>query len=33
MTYPNIDPVILDLGFAKIYWYGLMYIFAFISAY
>jgi len=33
MTYPNFDPVILDLGFAKIYWYGLMYIFAFISAY
>jgi phosphatidylglycerol---prolipoprotein diacylglyceryl transferase len=32
MYYPDIDPVALDLGAAKIHWYGLMYMFAFISA-
>lgn len=30
--YPQIDPVALNLGFAQIHWYGLMYLFAFISA-
>ena len=33
MKYFVIDPVILDLGFVKIYWYGVMYLFAFLSAY
>ena len=33
MKYLVIDPVILDLGFVKIYWYGVMYLFAFLSAY
>ena len=33
MKYLVIDPVILDLGFVKIYWYGVMYLFAFMSAY
>ncbi|HIC40753.1 MAG TPA: prolipoprotein diacylglyceryl transferase, partial [Piscirickettsiaceae bacterium] len=28
MTYPSIDPIILDLGFIQIYWYGLMYLLA-----
>ncbi|MGS2724761.1 prolipoprotein diacylglyceryl transferase [Porticoccus sp. GXU_MW_L64] len=32
MTYPNIDPVALDLGFVKIHWYGVMYLLAFASA-
>ncbi len=32
IIYPQIDPVALDIGFAKIHWYGLMYLFAFISA-
>lgn len=26
MAYPNIDPVALDLGFVKIYWYGISYV-------
>jgi len=29
ITYPNIDPVALDLGFAKIHWYGITYLVAF----
>ncbi len=33
MTYPNINPIALDLGFIKIYWYGIMYLLAFFSAY
>ena len=33
MTYPSIDPIILDLGFIQIYWYGLMYLLAFLAAY
>lgn len=33
MTYPEIDPVVLDLGFAQIYWYGIMYLLAFASAF
>lgn len=33
LTYPNIDPVALDLGFLKIHWYGLMYLLAFAFAY
>jgi len=28
--YPNINPVVLDLGFLQIHWYGLMYLAAFI---
>ncbi len=26
MTYPNIDPVALDLGFLKVHWYGISYV-------
>ena len=33
MIYPDINPVALDLGFVQIYWYGLMYLLAFLSAY
>lgn len=32
IIYPEIDPVALDLGFAKIHWYGLMYLFGFLAA-
>jgi len=32
LTYPQIDPVLLDLGLVKIHWYGLMYLCAFGSA-
>ena len=32
ISYPNIDPVAIDLGFAKIHWYGLMYLFGFAGA-
>jgi len=31
-TYPEIDPIALDLGFIQIHWYGLMYLAAFASA-
>ncbi len=30
---PDINPVAIDLGFAQIHWYGLMYLFAFAFAY
>jgi phosphatidylglycerol:prolipoprotein diacylglycerol transferase len=33
MIYPNINPIALDLNFIQIYWYGIMYLFAFLSAY
>ena len=33
MKYIVIDPVILDLGIVKIYWYGVMYLLAFLLAY
>ncbi len=33
MIYPDIDPIALDLGFVQIYWYGLMYLMAFLAAY
>ncbi|HIF47116.1 prolipoprotein diacylglyceryl transferase [Candidatus Thioglobus sp.] len=33
MIYPDINPIALDLGFAQIYWYGLMYLTAFLAAY
>ena len=33
MKYIVIDPVIADLGFVKVYWYGAMYLLAFLSAY
>lgn len=32
ITYPEINPVALDLGFAKIHWYGLMYLVGFAGA-
>ncbi len=32
IKYPDINPVALDLGFANIHWYGLMYLFAFLFA-
>lgn len=32
ITYPDINPVALDLGFAKIHWYGLMYLIGFLGA-
>lgn len=32
ILYPDINPVALDLGFAKIHWYGLMYLFGFLTA-
>lgn len=33
MIYPNINPIAIDLGFIHIYWYGIMYLLAFLSAY
>lgn len=30
-TYPSIDPVVLDLGFLQIHWYGLMYLAGFLG--
>jgi phosphatidylglycerol:prolipoprotein diacylglycerol transferase len=30
--YPEIDPIIFSIGFLKIRWYGLMYLFGFIAA-
>jgi phosphatidylglycerol---prolipoprotein diacylglyceryl transferase len=32
LTYPDIDPVALDLGRLKIYWYGIMYVVGFAAA-
>jgi phosphatidylglycerol:prolipoprotein diacylglycerol transferase len=32
LTFPNIDPVIFSLGPLDVHWYGLMYLFGFISA-
>jgi len=32
MNYPQINPVAIDLGAIKIYWYGLMYLFGFVAA-
>ncbi len=32
ITYPDINPVALDLGAIKIHWYGLMYLFGFLAA-
>jgi phosphatidylglycerol---prolipoprotein diacylglyceryl transferase len=32
ISYPNIDPVALDLGFAKVHWYGLMYLTGFVGS-
>ena len=32
LTYPNINPVAIDLGFFQIHWYGLMYLLAFTFA-
>ncbi|NOQ35217.1 MAG: prolipoprotein diacylglyceryl transferase [Methylococcaceae bacterium] len=33
LSYPNIDPVALDLGVVKIHWYGLMYLLGFAAVY
>ncbi len=33
LTYPNIDPVAIDLFGLKVHWYGLMYVAAFAMAY
>ncbi|MDQ7089937.1 MAG: prolipoprotein diacylglyceryl transferase [Methylococcales bacterium] len=33
LTYPNIDPVALDLGIIKVHWYGLMYLLGFAGVY
>lgn len=33
IPFPNIDPVMLDLGLIKIHWYGMMYMVAFVLAY
>lgn len=32
LTYPNIDPVAINLGDLKIHWYGLMYLIGFVAA-
>lgn len=32
INYPDLSPVALDLGVIKVHWYGLMYLFGFISA-
>lgn len=32
MTYPNIDPVAFSIGSFQVHWYGIMYLFAFASA-
>ncbi len=32
IEYPNLNPVALDFGAVKVHWYGLMYLFAFLSA-
>ena len=32
LTYPNIDPVALDLGPLKVHWYGIMYLVSFAGA-
>lgn len=32
ITYPEINPVALDFGIAKVHWYGLTYLFAFLAA-
>lgn len=33
LNYPNIDPVIFSIGFLKVRWYGLMYVFGFAATY
>ena len=33
LTYPQIDPVAVNLGFFQIHWYGIMYLCAFGMAY
>ncbi|MCW9004338.1 MAG: prolipoprotein diacylglyceryl transferase [Gammaproteobacteria bacterium] len=32
LIYPDINPVAIDLGIAKVHWYGLMYLFGFLGA-
>lgn len=33
MTYYQINPIALDFGFIQVHWYGLMYLFSFVSAF
>jgi phosphatidylglycerol:prolipoprotein diacylglycerol transferase len=33
MIYPDINPIAIDFGIVQIYWYGLMYLAAFLAAY
>ena len=33
MTYYQINPIALDVGFIQVHWYGLMYLFSFVSSY
>ncbi len=33
MTYPEISPIIFEIGFVKVRWYGLMYLIGFLIAY
>ncbi|MDO4897000.1 MAG: prolipoprotein diacylglyceryl transferase [Moraxella sp.] len=33
ITHPQFNPIALDLGVIQVHWYGLMYLFAFLSAY
>ena len=32
LTYPDINPIAIDLGFVKVHWYGLMYLIGFAGA-
>ena len=32
ISYPNIDPVAIDLGFISIYWYGISYVVGILTA-
>lgn len=32
ISYPDINPVAIDLGFAKVHWYGLMYLIGFVGS-
>ncbi|MDH3434319.1 MAG: prolipoprotein diacylglyceryl transferase, partial [Gammaproteobacteria bacterium] len=32
LVYPEIDPIIFEIGFIKIRWYGLMYVIGFLAA-
>jgi phosphatidylglycerol:prolipoprotein diacylglycerol transferase len=32
IAYPNIDPVVVEIGFVKIYWYGISYVVGILAA-